>query len=133
MRVAIRRTLRVGDQAGTPVEDLGITPDSRHEMTREDLLNSNIDLINRAASILKPMQVYRLTASTNRSGSVVSVQVTTAGFSRLDVYVDDRPVNSLDISDGSNNFEVSLPIDATSIRLAGFQSRDNVAARILEL
>ena len=30
MRVAVRRTLRVGKRAGTPVEDLVIIPDERH-------------------------------------------------------------------------------------------------------
>jgi hypothetical protein len=30
MRVAVRRTLRVGKRAGTPVEDLGIIPDACH-------------------------------------------------------------------------------------------------------
>src|SRR3712207_4451464 len=38
MRVSIRRTLRVGAQAGTELEDLGVVPDARHEMTRRDLL-----------------------------------------------------------------------------------------------
>ena len=38
MRVAIRRTLRVGALAGTPVEDLGVAADARHEMTRRDVL-----------------------------------------------------------------------------------------------
>jgi hypothetical protein len=38
MRVAIRRTVRVGALAGTPVEDLGVEPDERHPLTRRDLL-----------------------------------------------------------------------------------------------
>ncbi len=32
MRVSIRRTLRVGEQAGTPVEDLGVVPDFLHNI-----------------------------------------------------------------------------------------------------
>ncbi len=54
MRVAIRRTLRVRDQAGTQLEDLGINirPDHRHYMTRVDLLESNIGLIEYASNIL---------------------------------------------------------------------------------
>jgi hypothetical protein len=45
MRVSIRRTLRVGRRAGTPVEDLGVIPTERHFMTRNDVLNNNVDLI----------------------------------------------------------------------------------------
>ena len=52
MRVAIRRATRVGDNAGLPVEDVGVTPDRTHKITRNDLLNDNVDLINRAAEIL---------------------------------------------------------------------------------
>ena len=37
LRVAVRRTVRVGDRSGTPVEDLGVVPDERHAMTRRDL------------------------------------------------------------------------------------------------
>jgi hypothetical protein len=36
------------------VEDLGVRPDHRHEMTRRDLLEDNHDLILRAAALLFP-------------------------------------------------------------------------------
>ncbi len=52
MRVAIRRTTRVGDNAGLPLEDLGVVPDETHRLTRNDLLNGNPDLINEAGRIL---------------------------------------------------------------------------------
>jgi hypothetical protein len=52
MRVAIRRCLRVGRNAGTPVEDLGVAPDATHHMTRRDLLERNEDLLNEATRIL---------------------------------------------------------------------------------
>jgi C-terminal processing protease CtpA/Prc len=51
-RVAIRRTTRVGDRAGVPVEDLGVEPDEIHLMTRDDILQGNADLIAHAARIL---------------------------------------------------------------------------------
>ena len=64
MRVSLRRTLRVYEREGMPLEDLGVIPDASlydvkttdvHEMTKADLLNDNIDLINQAASILAKM------------------------------------------------------------------------------
>jgi hypothetical protein len=51
-RVAIRRTTRVGERSGVPVEDLGVEPDEIHLMTRDDLLQGNVDLIAHAARIL---------------------------------------------------------------------------------
>src|SRR5690606_34680368 len=57
MRVAIRRTLRVGEQAGTPLEDLGIRPDRRYYMKRVDLLESNRVLIDYACDVLKELSL----------------------------------------------------------------------------
>ena len=51
LRVAYRRAMRVGPQAGNEIEDFGVTPDHCYEMTRDDLLRGNIDLINHAASL----------------------------------------------------------------------------------
>jgi hypothetical protein len=52
MRVAIRASTRVGERAGLPLEDLGVEPDAIHRLTRRDLLEDNIDLINAAGRIL---------------------------------------------------------------------------------
>jgi hypothetical protein len=55
MRVAIRRTTRVGDNTGLPLEDIGVIPDEIHQLTHNDLMNGNPDLINEAARILSEM------------------------------------------------------------------------------
>ena len=133
MRVAIRRTLRVGEEAGTPVEDLGVTPDSRHDLTRDDLLNDNVDLINAAGQILQSMPRRRLSVITGQSGSTLTIKTTTLGLDRLDSYIDGRPVSSLDISDGTRSVDVALPSGAVLLELAGFKSGDFVAARKLKL
>ena len=52
LRVAFRRSQRVGPQIGNDVEDFGITPNYFYEMTRDDLLKGNVGLINYAASLL---------------------------------------------------------------------------------
>ena len=52
LRVAIRRSIRVGPQAGNDVEDFGVTPDFRYDLTRRDLLHQNADLIDYAAKLL---------------------------------------------------------------------------------
>ncbi len=52
MRVSIRRTTRVGGNAGLPVEDLGVTPTRLRRITKNDLFNENEDLINAAAEML---------------------------------------------------------------------------------
>ncbi len=132
MRVSVRRTLRVGERSGTPVEDLGIKPDERYFMTRNDLLNSNEDLIERAAEILDGLPRRRLDVSTSGSGASLSAQVTTLGLDRVDVYLDGRPVGTLDVSDGTT----SLALDATGaslLELAGYDAGGYVAARKVTL
>jgi C-terminal processing protease CtpA/Prc len=52
LRVAFRRSMRVGQQSGNEIEDFGVKPDFFHAMTRNDLLNNNEDLINHAADLL---------------------------------------------------------------------------------
>ena len=133
MRVAIRRTLRVGEQSGTPVEDLGITPNSLHALTKDDLLNANTDLINEAGKFLKNMPVRLLSVTTSQAGSTLTIQATTVGISRLDTYIDERPLESLDINDGTHSFNVNLPTSATLMELAGYKNDKYVAARKVEL
>ena len=52
LRVSIRRTLRVGELSGMPLEDFGVKPDFPYKMTRKDVLEKNIDLIEFAGKVL---------------------------------------------------------------------------------
>jgi hypothetical protein len=54
LRVALRRTRRVGPSAGTLVEAFGVTPDIQHVTTRADLLNGDCDLLALAIRALHP-------------------------------------------------------------------------------
>jgi hypothetical protein len=50
--VAVRRATRVGDQAGLPLEDIGVLADSVHHLTRADLTDGNRQLLRAAAVLL---------------------------------------------------------------------------------
>jgi C-terminal processing protease CtpA/Prc len=54
--VAFRRSTRVGLGAGKDIEDNGVECSERYRMTRNDLLNQNIDLKMHAAKLLAKMQ-----------------------------------------------------------------------------
>jgi len=92
MRVAARRSTRVGTRAGVPLEDLGVTPDERYFMTRDDLLNGNVDLIAYAAKLLEARPRQTLKVETVGAAPVAQVRVTATKVDRVDLYVDDRPV-----------------------------------------
>nr|MDU9043025.1 S41 family peptidase [Candidatus Electrothrix aestuarii] len=55
-RVAIRRTTRVGANAGEPLEDFGVEPDEVHQTTLTDLTEGDIDLYAHAADLLDKWQ-----------------------------------------------------------------------------
>jgi hypothetical protein len=134
MRVSIRRTLRVGDLAGTPVEDLGVVPDHLHRLTREDVLSDNVDLLNSAGELLAALPVRKLDASATVSETGrLRVKLDVAGIDRVDVFVDGRPRDSVDVSGGSATVNISGAADAKAVRLEGYEAGSLVAARNLEL
>ena len=53
MTVSLRRSMRVGDRAGMPLEDLGVKPDVRYRSTRRDLLEGSVGLLITAVDMLK--------------------------------------------------------------------------------
>jgi hypothetical protein len=132
MRVAIRRTLRVHQQEGMPLEDLGVIPDYVHKMTSDDVLNGNIDLINHAASILSKLPVHNVLIDVTSSGDKLTVKAKTKNITRLDVFIGDRPERSIDVINGSIEFVLELPGQqktgaAHFIEIRGFEDNNLVA------
>jgi hypothetical protein len=93
--VAIRRTTRVGRMSGVPLEDLGVIPAVRHQMTLADLFEDNKDLIGRAAQLLSQRPAFLLSANLVQ-GPPRKLDVTTKGLNRLDVFINGRPHVSVD-------------------------------------
>jgi hypothetical protein len=136
MRVAIRRTSRVGKRSGDPLEDLGVVPDEIHRITKNDLLNNNEDLIAHAASILADLPVRTLVVEvTTLRDKTAQVSTTTENISRLDAYLDGRPRQTFDIEDRGVEFELPVPLSGSHVlELRGFDSNDQlVAAKRMEV
>ena len=136
MRVAIRRSTRVGPRSGEPLEDLGVKPEEIHRMTRNDLLNDNEDLILRAAGILAGVQPVRaLSVEVDRTSErEVSLSTTTENIPRLDAYVDGRPRLTLDLEDGQTTFDLQLDSPGPhTLELRGLEGKELVAARRIDV
>ncbi|HTV00285.1 MAG TPA: S41 family peptidase [Luteitalea sp.] len=110
LKVAMRRSIRVGLQAGSPLEEFGVQPDVMHWTTKRDLLNDNVDLLSRAARLIRQRPAYQLMLTPAPNG--VGRMVLTAGstvpraqaaraIARVDLYVDGRPSQSVDAVDGA--------------------------------
>jgi imidazolonepropionase-like amidohydrolase len=89
MRVAARRTTRVGDRQGDILEDLGVKPDIRYSMTRRDVLEGNRDLIDLAIAELAARDSYptRITIEP-RPGRPPLVVVHATRVTRIDARLD---------------------------------------------
>ena len=135
MRVSFRRNVRVGEHAGTPIEDLGISPNIIYSMTRRDLLERNVDLYKKATEILAGMPVRQLDAVLSNKAGSLEVSLTTLGISRIDIYVDDRPLISQDVIDGNNKLLIDkLDSSAKVVKIIGLKENEKnekviVAAR----
>ena len=128
MRVSIRRTLRVGELSGTPVEDLGVRPDVMHKLTRADLLEENVDLLDAAGELLAGMPVRRLSVSASVSGGGLSVAIDAAGVDRVDLALDDRPRASEDVGQGT--LTVTIPgVSAGQLQVDGYLDGELVASQ----
>jgi hypothetical protein len=129
MRVAIRRTTRVGAMSGVPLEDLGVKPDQLHKMTRDDLFEDNKDLINRAGQLLAQRKARTLSCEVVTIGAQKKLEVTTKNVDRLDIYLDGRPHITLDVSDGLRQVDLPSGLSSNSTaRLEGYELGTLVAA-----
>jgi hypothetical protein len=106
--VAMRRSIRVGPRAGSPLEEFGVAPDVRHHMTRRDLLDDNVDLLARAARIIRQQPSFRLSVTPVRTGVVevsaaskVPKSKANRRLARVDLSVNGRPVQSIEARNGS--------------------------------
>jgi Peptidase family S41 len=125
LRFAVRRVTRVGENSGVLLEDLGVKADEPHNMTRRDILERNVDLIEHAGKILKKRPVQRLIVEKLRPGAV---GIGYENLDRIDVYLDDRPLQaSLNVKRSSRLKYRSLPLrrkmvgSARELRLQGFR------------
>ena len=141
MRVAIRPTLRVGDQAGTELEDLEVQPDHPHRLTRNDILNDNADLLAEAANILSslPDPVRKFEVLANRNGAKLAIQLATDDGDFVDVAIDGRPRASKDVAGGLVKVELpvaqefTLAASPVDVELRGYSQKKLVCFRRLRL
>jgi C-terminal processing protease CtpA/Prc len=134
LRVALRRSLRVGKRwGGQPVEDLGVIPDFRYRLSSRDLLEGNADLMEKAGEFLARATLRTLDVDVaSLEGSIATLEVTTGALGSLDVYVNGRPVSTVEVHDGKHTITIPLG-DSTevSVRLEGFDDGHLAAARTL--
>jgi Peptidase family S41 len=129
--IAVRRSLRVGDQAGVPLESIGVTPDHVHDLTERDVMNDNQDLIDDAIARLRKLPSYALDATVDWADGIARIRVRSRGITHLDVYLDGRPTGKpIPVVDDDTVIEVSAEANRSHYyRLYGFADDELVASR----
>lgn len=140
MRVAIRRTIRVGDEAGTELEGLGVPPDQEHQPTRNDILSDEIpDLLKRAAEILSTETARKFDVTITRNGTNLSFRLLTDKVDYVDVTVNGRPRSSRDITAEALQFELpendefAMPASPAGIEVRGYAGGKLVCYRRVQV
>jgi hypothetical protein len=65
-----------------------------------------------------------------KQGAAFTAEIDTKGLTRVDVYVDERPERSLDVSDGRISVVLGpRPAAPKEIRVEGFRQAERVAVR----
>ncbi|MEN8145946.1 MAG: S41 family peptidase, partial [Gemmatimonadota bacterium] len=93
LRAAVRRTVRVRQNAGELVEDFGVKPDIIYEMTAADVLKDNRDLIRSMTALLKDQQKHSV--SVEKTGQVLGIR--SPGSDSVSVTAGGWPVRTLRI------------------------------------
>ena len=130
MRVSVRRTVRGGDRAGLPLEDLGAEADIVYRMTRDDVMEGNKDLIARAAAILDGQIAHRLDADREVLGErKLRLTIHVANIDRVDIAINGRPLTSLDVVEPGTAIEIESPEALATLDLTGYLAGRLVARR----
>lgn len=130
MRVSLRRTLRVGERTGEPVEDLGVLADHRHRMTKADLLQGNRDLLNHAGQILAAGTPRKLEISLGASGPDLLVELEALGMDGFDLFIDGRVTLSGTFDNlGRASVTLAVPDAGATVQILGFSGSAWVATR----
>lgn len=131
LRVAVRRSLRVGPNAGLELEERGVVPDELHDLTRRDLLEGDADLMAAAARLLLARPWRQLDAKVLPGHGL---QVRLRHADRLDVWRNNRPLLSQDVAAGPHGACVSLTVAGPArVQLRAYAEDELVACRVVEL
>ncbi|MGJ5817861.1 S41 family peptidase [Paludibaculum fermentans] len=133
--LAIRRSSRVGDRAGHPLEDTGVLADELYNQTRNDLLNFDEDLMHFACRRLAAQPAFALRIlSVEAQPDHLSVELTAENIDRLEVVVDGLHQGAFSATRGPQTVQVpmsGLPHDPRMVKLLGYILKESEFAASL--
>jgi len=104
-------------------------------MTRDDILNKNVDLMEHAGKLLANMPIVQMTAEVAvEADDTLKIKVGTQNIDRIDFYLDSHPQRSETVSAQADSVAVELIRKGSKmLQLRGFRQDKLVAARRIAL
>jgi hypothetical protein len=131
LRVAMRRSLRIGRNAGLELEERGVVPKYVHDLTRRDLLCGGPDMMAAAAKLLLGLPWRQLDVEL-LGGQGLRVRLRNAD--RLDTWGNGRPLLSQDVAAGPEGAEVRLAVlGPARVELRAYAGGEVVARRVFDM
>jgi hypothetical protein len=134
MSVGVRRMLRVGAKAGIPLEDIGITVNVRHNMTLNDILNNNEDLLSTAVSEIEKQHVAnpkRPELTVVRPDPVQTnnrtLNVSGTNMTHIEIIVDEEIPQRFTLTGTAKTVTITVPDAEALIKISGYQKSELVA------
>ena len=124
--MSVRRATRIGASDGAPIEDIGIVGHRTYAMTRDDLLQGNVDLPTFCARLVEAEPATSLVVR----WKIPNLDIEVGKLDRVDVYVDGRPQQSHDVSDG---LQLTIGHPRESIRVEGYRGENLQQVRTIRL
>ncbi|MEV4343792.1 S41 family peptidase [Actinoplanes sp. NPDC049596] len=129
LSLVIRRVLRVGANAGTPLEDYGVVPRKLHRPTRRDVLEDDADLFADAVKLLAELPTRRFDVTLAETAGHLTAAFTVQGIDRADVIVDGRPRCTTDLGHDEGPLTIPGAPDGREVKLLGYDHGELVALR----
>ena len=124
IRVAIRRTIRVGENEGDIIEDLGIIPDTIHRMTRKDVMQNNADLMVSAINLIANAKRYTIDIEvTVQEHGLPIIELLTGNVDRIDVTVGNIQLRSLYPDDEKISIDLQQELGDSKMKSAWVEMR----------
>jgi hypothetical protein len=126
--VAARRALRAGINHGLELENFGVVPDFTYQMTKNDLLDQNVDLVRFAADVVLKQRSYYLncTVDNDRDGQLL-LRCKTSNIDRVDIFIDDAPLTSVRVNQADLALRIPSGHTGGKLDIQGMRRRRLVA------
>jgi len=132
IRVAIRRMIRVGENEGDIIEDLGVVPDTLHQMTRNDVLLGNTDLITTAINQIADAKRHTIDITIKeRDNALPLLELTTSNVDRIDATIGSVQLRSIYPAKGQNQIDLQQELGDSDDKNALLELKGYSANRLV--